>query len=307
VSRACERGFLEYCRLLGFSAPKLVVVYNGIPVPEPCQPHAPKEPVQLLSIGNLQPHKGYHFLIDALAILNSRGKRVSLTVLGDGDLEYLARVWKQAEQAAVESQVHFLTAEMNTGSHIENSDIVVNPSVVENFSLAIGEAMAHAKPVVATDVGGTNELIVDGETGALVPPRDAEALAKAILAFIENSRFGHRCGEHARERIKENFSVEKQISQLEEIYLSILRSSESAGGNGPSEDLQHMYNLISEALISVNEKFHKMSLSIERLNQHVSNVEKDIRTLEAVVNNLLQKLPFRIYAKLKALIPKSRD
>jgi len=324
VSQACEKEIAKYCDSRGVDAPEIVVIPNGIQLPATYSFFEPKETIQLLSMGNLAPHKGYYVLVDALRILDSAGMRSVSVILGDGDPSYLVRLWRQAEEAGVEDRMHFLSAVLDVGEHIENCDIVVHPSLVENFSLSIAEAMAYGKPVVATDVGGTRELLIDGETGLLVPPEDPEALAKAILTFIENPEFARECGRNARKSIAENFTIETQVNQLQEIYLSALSSKDTLRRPALSDDTAQIYNLISESLISLNEKFHQLDAGFEdasrkiennhthlteyisHLTEHISNVERDIRALEAVLDNLFQKFPFRMYQKIKAFVSKKR-
>lgn len=338
VSHASRQRFEEYCRSLGVSAPEAIVVHNGVGVPESFRPYEPADPVKLLCVGNLQPHKGYHILIDAVAVVAARGRRVALTVLGDGDPAYLLRLWEQSIRAGVNERLHFLTAELDVGRRIRDADMVVNPSLVENFSLAIAEAMAHAKPVVATDIGGTKELLTDGETGALVPAGDPDALAHAIITFIENPEFARRCGEKAREHIERNLTTAKQAAQFQEVYAAMLSSGRPT--RDPSETVPALVDLLSEALVSINEKFraldmHNATVDYE-LNmipklledkfreaydhmkaldkkmdviagnqkhsaEQLANLMNDLRSLETVVDNLLQQLPFRIMRTMKRM------
>jgi glycosyltransferase involved in cell wall biosynthesis len=78
--------------------------------------------------------------------------------------------------------------------------------------------MAHARPVVATPVGGTPELVVDGETGLLVPPRDPEALAAALRRLLEDPELARRLGEAGRARVAERFTAVEQARRIVEIY-----------------------------------------------------------------------------------------
>jgi glycosyltransferase involved in cell wall biosynthesis len=308
VSHASERELQEYCRSLGIVAPPTAVVHNGVAMPPTYRSYQPKDPVQLLSIGTLARHKGHEFLIDALAQVNSGAHKATLTILGDADPWHVMRLWEQAERVGVAAQVHIQTAESDISNRIDDCDIVVIPSLVENFNLSIAQAMAHAKPVVATDVGGTGELVVTGETGLLVPPKDSDALALAILRFIENAQFARQCGEKARERVAKNFATEGQVAKLQEIYLSLaasFKSQRASLSKRPEDD----YNLLTEALVAINEKFRRVDLQIARANaevantrENLTNVVNDIRTLEAVVKNLLQKLPFRVLRKVKDIL-----
>ncbi len=99
-------------------------------------------------------------------------------------------------------------------------DIQVSASYEEGFSNVILEGMASGKALVATAVGGTPEAVLDNITGLLVPPRDPQAIAQGILAFLNNPEFASACGENARKRIEDHFSMEKMIDKLEKLYLN---------------------------------------------------------------------------------------
>jgi len=335
VSASCRDELLSFCEQRQLSAPHIDVVHNGILLPQDPKPHVPRDRTELLSIGNLSVHKGYHFILDAIAKIRSAGRSVSWTALGQGDLFYMGRLWAQAEELGIEDCIRFLTPVSDLARYLEQADIVVIPSLVESFGLAVAEAMAWKKPVVATNVGGLREVMVNGETGLLVPPENSDALAEAIIKFIENPEFARHCGEKARKHVQENFTTKKQIGQLQEIYLSLMTNFQRANHCSSEErEIARIYALLSKGLILTNEKFHlideefhqvdndHMSHSREiehlralleseaqhlrHLNQYLSNVEKDIRTLETVVNNLLQKLPFRVYAKVNRLFSKRK-
>jgi hypothetical protein len=175
---------------------------------------------------------------------------------------------------------------------------------MENLSLSVAEAMAHAKPVVATDVGGTRELLRDGETGLLVPPRDPEALAGAIRAFIERPDFARQCGEKAREHIKKNFGIRGQVERLQDIYDSLLRGVVTPSG-ATVDGADRIYDLIYDSLVSVNEEFRRIEERMEQTDRHVAgylnSLERDVRTVERVIENLLQKPPIRLYRAIMGL------
>jgi glycosyltransferase involved in cell wall biosynthesis len=101
-------------------------------------------------------------------------------------------------------------------------DVFVLPSLWEGLPIALLEAMAAGLPVVATAVGGTPEVVVEGETGFLVPPRDPEALAEAILRLLREPDLRRRMGEAGRKRVAEHFSVEQMVQKTEALYEHLL-------------------------------------------------------------------------------------
>jgi glycosyltransferase involved in cell wall biosynthesis len=103
------------------------------------------------------------------------------------------------------------------------SDLFVHPSREEGFSNAILEAMAAGLPVVACDVGGNPEAVTDGETGRMVPSRDAAAFASAIAEFLADPEKRKAMGEAGRRRAIERFSLDRMVGEMESLYESLAR------------------------------------------------------------------------------------
>lgn len=306
-SDACRLQFLEYCRSRQIEPPDVVVVPHGFHAPEIKDFREIGNRFKVLAIGNLAPHKGYTYLIEAFAEIVSSDKNVqgTLDLLAAGDLRHLPPLWEQVERAGLENQVHFHTPVPDIAGFISNSDIIVNSSLVENFSLSLGEAMARGKPIVATDVGGIREFFTDGETGLIVPPKNPKAIAQAIGAFLKDHQFARRCGQKARERIVERFPLQKQVNQLQDIYASLIEAQRFRGKEQSSRD-EISQEVFLKSIISLNEKVSRLereaAANKEYLMQRVSNVEEDIRILENVVKNVLSRFPFRQFRKLKKLL-----
>ena len=104
-------------------------------------------------------------------------------------------------------------------------DVIVVPSLLEGFPMITLEAMAMAKPLVATQIPGIVEQISDGQEGILVPPRNPGELARAVLRLIENKELGAKLGVAARKKIERFFSVKKMVAETEKVYLSLLNEN----------------------------------------------------------------------------------
>ena len=102
-------------------------------------------------------------------------------------------------------------------------DILVIPSLLEGFPLITLEAMAMAKPIVATQIIGINEQISDGLEGILVPPKNPKALGAAVLSLLHDRKLALRLGAGARSKVESCFSVEKMVRETEKVYLSVLK------------------------------------------------------------------------------------
>ena len=161
-------------------AEHVFVIPNGIAIPETVVDEA--EPLEIFYTGRLSPEKGIKQLAEATKGLN-------LVVCGDGPLRDL-----------VPNTLGFVSRE-ELERRYERAAVVVCPSLSEGFGVVCAEAMAHGKPVVASAVGGLLGLVVDGETGLLVPPGDTVALRAAIERLLGDRELRHRLGQGARERI----------------------------------------------------------------------------------------------------------
>jgi glycosyltransferase involved in cell wall biosynthesis len=181
------------------------VIPNGVAIPDEVGTEA--EPPEVLYAGRLSPEKGVLELAQAARGLN-------LVMMGDGPLR------SQLPQAT-----GFVTHD-ELQSYYARAAVVACPSHREGFGVACAEAMAHGKPVVASAVGGLRDLVVDGETGLLVPPRDVLALREALSSLVGDRELRARLGTAARERIKEHFSWRQFVIQTKAAYGDAVASTQ---------------------------------------------------------------------------------
>lgn len=164
--------------------------------------------------------KGHEVLIKAISFLRNGKYPLKILFIGDGPLR--EKYERYAVRLKVRDRILFLGSRRDINALINASDLVCVPSLSEGFSNTILEAMAAGKPIVASNVGGNPEIVADGETGFLVRPRHAEALAQGVLEFLENQELFLRMGEAGRTRIESHFSIEKMVSEYEVFYQKIL-------------------------------------------------------------------------------------
>lgn len=171
----------------------------------------------LCEIARLCDVKGQRELVEATALV----PEAHLALAGD-DLEqggaFRAMLEMLARERGVADRVHFLGYRADAGAVLDQADVLVLPSWVEGLPLVVLEAMAHAKPVIATPVGGTAELVADGETGLLVPSRDPAALAAAIRTLVGDPELAARLGRAGRERVEREFSEAGMARRVLEVY-----------------------------------------------------------------------------------------
>jgi glycosyltransferase involved in cell wall biosynthesis len=169
-------------------------------------------------IARLTEQKGHRFLFEALAAAALAD--VHLLVVGDGDLRDALRV--EAGRLGIASRVHFLGARRDLGDLLAAIDVFVMPSLWEGLPLSLILAMGAALPVVATAVAGIPEVVAPGETGWLVPPGDAPALARALTeVFGDRDRAGS-IGRAAREWVRPRFGVDEYINAVAGLYDRLL-------------------------------------------------------------------------------------
>jgi glycosyltransferase involved in cell wall biosynthesis len=161
------------------------VIPSAVEVPE--RVGEPAEPPEVLFVGRLSPEKGILELVEA-------ADGLALVVAGDGPL-------RERVPGALGFVPHHAL-----GPLYERAAVVAVPSHREGFGVACAEAMAHGRPVVASAVGGLLDLVVDGETGVLVPPRDVVALRAALERLLGDADLRRRFGDAGRERVRALFS-----------------------------------------------------------------------------------------------------
>ncbi|WP_336660721.1 glycosyltransferase [Leucobacter sp. USHLN153] len=189
---------------------------------------------QLLSLGRLVPRKGVDLAIRAIALLRSRGVTdVELRIVGTGDAPEgwigpdaeTLRLRELAESLGVAEQIHFLgrVDRADVPSLIRAADAVVCTPWYEPFGIVPLESMACGTPVIAANVGGLGDSVVDGGTGLLVPPQDPEALAGAVERLRADPVFCSALGAAGQARAQSRYSWERVASRTERIYERVLQ------------------------------------------------------------------------------------
>jgi sugar transferase (PEP-CTERM/EpsH1 system associated) len=172
------------------------------------------------TVGRLDPIKDYPTLLGAFSRLAARHERLRLVMVGDGPAR--EALTAQCRELKLEERVSFLGARDDVPELLEAMDLFVLTSLAEGASNTILEAMSTGVPVVATRVGGSPELVADGETGFLVPRRDVAGLTAAMDRYVGNPAMMRRHGEAARERIVSRYSLGGMLSNYESLYTDLV-------------------------------------------------------------------------------------
>ncbi len=209
----------------GVPAASTVTVHEGIDIgrAEAAPPARLHEelwlPHQAPLVGNvaaLVPHKGQRHLIDAAVLAVRQVPDARFVIAGEGELR--PALEKQIKEHHLEKHVLLAGFRPDVLSLHNAFDIFVMSSVTEGLGTSLLDAMACGKPIVATTAGGIPEVVVDGETGFLVPPRDPEAMARAIVTLLKDAPLRLRMGQAGRLRAQTKFSAERMVQDTLRVY-----------------------------------------------------------------------------------------
>lgn len=210
---------------LGLDPSKVEILPNAVATPPERALEAGDEaaagPVRLLFLGRLGDRKGVPELLAALAAPAVRGLGWTAVLAGDGEVgRFRTEVVLHGLDDRV--QVAGWVDEGEAGRLLAGSDVLVLPSRNEGLPMSVLEAMSHGLAVVATPVGAIPDAVVDGDSGLLVPPGDAPALASALARVIADPSLRRALGESARTRFDARFSIRAHVDRLARIYASVL-------------------------------------------------------------------------------------
>jgi len=201
---------------------------NGIGVGAPGQGsrllRRADDAAEVLIVARLVPQKGIQVLLEAARTVLQSHPRARFTLAGDGPLRL--ELEAQAERLGISKQVHFLGTVQDTPELLARCDLFVLPSLWEGMPLSLLEAMAAGRPAVATAVSGSAELILDEETGLLVPAGDPAALAAAMTRLLQDPEAAEAMGARARDRVRREFSLERMVESTHTLYCNLLAERE---------------------------------------------------------------------------------
>jgi len=179
-------------------------------------------------IGQITERKGLEYLIKALPLIRKKTSSFKLLMIGGHkveDEEHFSKIKGMIKGLSLENDVYFTGVVEDVSSAINNLDIIVLPSLEERCSRSLIESLACGKPVVATRVGGTPEIIEDGLNGFLVNPKDPEEIAEAVLKLLEDGGLRLRMGKEGRLKAEKVFDLGKNLTRMREVYLNLHKGS----------------------------------------------------------------------------------
>ena len=194
----------------------------------------PESPVVGM-VANIRDVKGYPYFLQAASIIHRSNQNAQFLMIGydiPKSSFTIAGLKRHGEEIGISQNLHFLGGREDVSDLISIFDVAVLASLSEGFSNVILEYMASARPVVATEVGGNPEIVVHGETGFLVPPGDAKALARAILSVLEDKEGALRFGMAGRKRVEERFSLNIMLRNYENHFEQVINARKNASPFG---------------------------------------------------------------------------
>ncbi len=198
---------------------KIIVVYNGVDADQFIFKKEEKD-IFVGTIANLRLVKGHQYLLRAIPIVLESIPAAKFLIVGQGplrkDLEQLAKRLK------ITKNVIFMGYQKGIAEILAKLTLFVLPSIREPFPVCLLEAMAASLPVVATSVGGIPEMVKDKETGLVVPPKDPEALAHAILTLLQNGEKAKNMGIAGKKWVEEKFNITTMVRKTEDIYQDLI-------------------------------------------------------------------------------------
>lgn len=167
-------------------------------------------------VARLSPVKNHKAMIDAFKLITKQKPKTKLLIVGDGELR--EELHNYVEINRLNNVILFLGSRDDIPTILNALDIFVLSSNSEGLSMAIIEAMAAGLPVVATNVGGNKELVMDGINGLLVPPKCPESIANAVIKLVNNNSFATRLGNTGKDIFLNKFTINKMVEKFIEIY-----------------------------------------------------------------------------------------
>lgn len=214
----------------GLDADKVVTIYNGVNFERfrtPCDPRLRRSELGIGDdvvlagcLARIEPAKDHGTLLQAMALISNRLPKLHLALIGGGSEE--DRLKHMARDLGIGERVHFVGFRTDAAEWLQSVDISILSSVKEGLSNTVLESMAAGKAVVATDVGGNAEVIVENETGFLVPSRSPAELGAALARVASSPEMMASFGKAGRRRADGLFSVDSMVTHTERLYLDLV-------------------------------------------------------------------------------------
>ncbi len=213
---------------------KLTTIYNGVEINENFQEYnflrsnlgIKDNELIAVVVGLLTEAKGYQNLLETASLIRKKGNNTKFVWIGGSSKKNLRNFNLKIRNSGLKNSVTYLGFRKDIQAILRCSDLLISPSIMENLSLSILEAMAAGLPVIATDCGGTYECVVNGQTGFIVPVNDSIKLSEKIIEISYDEKKRKMFGENGFTRFLNNFSANVYVEKFENLYSEILDGRE---------------------------------------------------------------------------------
>lgn len=204
-----------------YASRQIHFIPNGIALPEQVHTPAWNQPLRALFVGRIDPEKGLHLAIEALARLQAAGQQLTLTVAGRGDVAYTERCRQQVHTLGLQDAVRFIGWQTDTASLYRSHQLLLMPTTMrEPFGMVIVEAMMHGLTVYAPAAYGPAEILRDGETGRLFRPGDSASLADTLEQDLQQPQRLAEIGQRAQVYAYSHYALDRVKRQVEAVLIS---------------------------------------------------------------------------------------
>jgi glycosyltransferase involved in cell wall biosynthesis len=226
----------ELVQLAQFPPRKLKTIYNGVHWEKFDRPFDAVSKKDELKIGlddkvigivaNLKAAKGYQYFIRAAAIITENIPQVKFLIIGEEEEKLKAMIVEEIKAIGLGDRVFFMGFREDVPELLRILDVFVLSSLSEGMSIATVEAMGAGVPVVVTKSGGPQEVVLEGKTGFLVPPKDEKSLAEKALLLLKNKELATSMGKEAQAQVRKKFSIDMMIRNYQTVYQECLSKGE---------------------------------------------------------------------------------
>ena len=231
ISRQVEQALIAG----GVARESVRTIYSGLPPAKGGVPAAdrtavsravrvPGDAVLLGTVAHLFPRKGYDVMLRALPSIIREVPSVHYLIIGTGERAYEQELKTLTKRLGVEEHVHFIGFQDDVAPFLSALSLYIHPARMEGFGIAVVEALAAGKAVVATRVGGLPEVVDDGRTGLLVAPDRPDELAGAIVSLLRDERRRKAMEERGVQVARERFTVKASVAAMERLYHQLMNA-----------------------------------------------------------------------------------
>lgn len=167
-------------------------------------------------VGRLSVQKGVKYALEAFKYIYEKYPTVRLLICGDGELS--ADVETFISENKLDSKIHLAGFRNDIPNIMKTIDVLLTPSLWEGFGIVLIEAMASGKPCVATNTSSIHEIVEDGVSGFLVPPKDSQTIAETLIKIISDTQLVHKMGQAGIETVKKKFTIDKMIEEYKKLF-----------------------------------------------------------------------------------------